>query len=84
MSVYERAGKAQGPSVVSKVIIAFLVPVIIFILVLALAEKWLLTSFENEKIRTGIGVLLALGIDLACILLFSRFKGERASKPKEN
>jgi uncharacterized protein YqhQ len=92
MSAYEQAGKAQGPSVVGEVIIAFLVPIIIFIVVLAVSENWLLTSFESEKTRTGISVLAALGIVLAYILLLSQFnkvisrnlKGVRASKPKEN
>jgi uncharacterized membrane protein (DUF485 family) len=84
MSVYEQAGKVQGPSVAVKVITAFLVPIVIFIVVLALSEKWLLTSFENEKMRTGVGVLLALGVDLIYILLFTKFKGVRASKPREN
>lgn len=74
MSAYEQAGKAQGPSVVGKVILAFLLPIIIFIVVLALSENWLLTSLENEGLRTGVGVLLALGVDLIYILLFSRFK----------
>jgi len=92
MSVYQQVGKAQGSSVVSKVITAFLVPIIIFIVVLAVSEKWLLTSLENEKMRTGIGVLAALGVDLAYILLLAQFnkvisrsiKGDIASKPKEN
>ena len=74
----------EGPSVAVKVTAAFLVPIVIFIVVLALSEKWLLTSFENEKMRTGIGVLLALGVDLIYLLLFTKFKGVRASKPREN
>jgi uncharacterized membrane protein (DUF485 family) len=77
MSADEQAGKVQGPSVVGKVTLAFLLPIIIFIVVLAVSENWLLTSLDNEKIRTGIGVLLALGVDLTYILLLVKFKRVR-------
>jgi hypothetical protein len=64
--VYRQISDPNGPKVLSKVIQAFLLPLIIFILVLAAAEKLL-----NEKLKSEAGKnLAALVIAVLAVLLY--------------
>lgn len=46
--VFETLGKAEGPNVTWKVLVAFLLPIIVFILSLAGANKLLESRFEGK------------------------------------
>ena len=61
-SIYEHLGKTQGPSIVMRVVSAFLVPLVLFIVSLA---AWFETSsklLKNEALRTLLGILAAVAV----------------------
>lgn len=66
--VYRRLGKAQCSSVVSKTIVAFVMPIVVFIAVLAAFEA-LLAKSNAKSFETLISFLLALGVTYICILI---------------
>ncbi len=58
-SIYGQMGKAEGPSVVKKVIVVFLLPVIVFVVCLVVADKKLVAVTGYEHLRILLGVLFA-------------------------
>ncbi|MHC4482665.1 MAG: SoxR reducing system RseC family protein [Planctomycetota bacterium] len=79
--VYERLGKAEGPSVVFKVVIAFLLPLVVFTVSIAVFELILARAMNAKGLQTALSVLLAVSATFACILLIRRISG-RVSKEK--
>ena len=67
--VYQQLGKAEGPSVVSKVVFAFLLPLVVFIAALAASEKILAGIINSKEVRTVLNLLLALLVTAVCILI---------------
>jgi len=67
--VYQQLGKAEGPSVVFKVVVAFLLPLMVFIAALAASEKILAKTINNKETQTALSFLLALSITFVCILI---------------
>lgn len=59
-SIYQKMGNAQGPSVVRGVILAFVLPIVIFIMGLAISRKVLETIIVGPRIQTSINVVFAL------------------------
>ena len=58
--VYEHLSNMGGPSVVFKVILAFLVPIVVFVGSLAVFEGLLAGAVESENLQTVAGFVLAL------------------------
>ena len=75
--VYRQLGKAEGPSVVSKVVAAFLVPLVVFIVSLAVFEQILAEVVHPGALQTGISFLLALSVTFVCILVIKVVCGHR-------
>lgn len=67
--VYEQLGKAEGPSVVLKVVLAFLLPLLVFIGLLAGFEKTLGRWIDVKELRTAVSLLLAVLGTLALVLI---------------
>jgi len=67
--VYRQLGEIEGPSVVFKVIAAFLVPLVVFIGSLAGFERILAGVVNTGVLKTGISFVLALSVTFACILV---------------
>lgn len=67
--VYEQLGRGQGPSITAKVILAFLLPLVVFILALAAFERILAGAIGESGLLTGISLLLALSAGFACIII---------------
>ena len=67
--VYEKLGNIQGKSVVLKVLAAFLLPILVFIVCLAGFDKILAKVTTIKELQTAAGLLLALSVTLACILM---------------
>lgn len=65
---YQQLGKAQGPSVAFKAVVAFLLPILIFIASLA-AFEGILAGITNIKLRIALDFLLALFVTLTTILI---------------
>ncbi len=70
--VYEQMGKAQGPSVVKKVIVVFLLPIIVFVVCLVVADKKLVAVTGNEHLRILLGVLFAGLVSFVYVLIAGR------------
>lgn len=57
--VYEQLGCAKGPSIVGAVVVAFLVPILVFLGTLA-GFGWLLESVVPARCQTPLAAALAL------------------------
>jgi hypothetical protein len=66
---YQRLSKAQGPSVVRKVLVAFLLPIAVFIAALAVFERSLAEAVETKQVQTALSFVLALSVTFLCILI---------------
>ena len=67
--LYEQLTNAKGPSVTVKVVLAFLLPLVVFIVSLAVFEKILDGSFAGGQSRAAVAFALALLATLACIFI---------------
>jgi uncharacterized membrane protein (DUF485 family) len=65
--VYHELGNSRGPSVAVKASLAFLLPLVVFIVALAVFQK-ILTG-AAEPVKTAVGLAMALVSTLACILV---------------
>ena len=84
--VYQQLGKAQGPSVVSNVVVAFLLPVVVFIAALAAFEEILPKAVNSKESQTALSFLLALAVSFICILItkainWTRTNADLAKQP---
>lgn len=66
--VYRRLGHAEGPSVVSKVVAAFLLPIVVFVVSLAVFEVILAKAVDMKGLQTALSLLLALLVTAVCVL----------------
>jgi uncharacterized membrane protein (DUF485 family) len=68
-TVYQHLGNTEGPSVGAKVSFAFLLPLIVFIVSLAISERLVAGAVSSTAAQTAVSLLLALGVTLACIVI---------------
>lgn len=66
--IYGKLGGAEGPSMTLSVVIAFLSPILVFILCLAGAEKAVGSLVETAELRTGLGLFTAVAATFLWIL----------------
>ena len=66
--MYEKLGQSKGPSVVWKVVLAFLTPIFVFIASLVIAEK-LLSGRLSERMLTLAAFFIALVITLIVVFI---------------
>ena len=67
--VYEHLSQIEGPGVAFKVVIAFLLPIVVFIGCLATFEGILAEVTNSKGVQTVVGFLLALMVSGICILI---------------
>jgi uncharacterized membrane protein len=67
--IYKQLGDVKGPSVVIKVIVAFLLPLLVFIVSLAIFERILSGAISTDQLQTALSLLAALLITFICILI---------------
>ena len=68
-SAYEQLGKSSGESIMLKVTLAFLLPLIVFIVSLAISERVLAGVTNIEKLQTVFSLLPALLATFICIFI---------------
>ena len=61
--------KAKGPSIVPKVVVAFLLPIVVFIVSLAAFERVLAKAVNAKQLQTVFALLLALSVSSVCVLI---------------
>ena len=66
--VYRQAGAAGGPSVVFKVIVAFLLPLVVFIVSLAVFENFLSRVIDTNQLQAVLNFLLALSVTFIFVI----------------
>ncbi|MHC4646708.1 MAG: hypothetical protein ACYTBJ_14515 [Planctomycetota bacterium] len=67
--VYGRLGGAEGPSVAWRAVLAFLLPMVVFIACLAASERVLTGAVKSGACRTAVSVVLALLAAFVCVLV---------------
>lgn len=67
--VYEKMGNIQGGSITSKVLTAFLLPILVFIAFLTVFDKILAKVTDIKELQTAAGLLLALLVTCVCVLM---------------
>ena len=70
-SIYHQLGNTQGPSVVSKVFIAFVLPLLVFIISLGIFEDIFGKNMSGQNFQTILSLLSALFVTFFCILITS-------------
>lgn len=82
-TAYKKLGNAQGPNVAMRVIVAFLVPIGVFIAALVGGERLLESRLEG-KVLTLVSFLLAVGLTLLALYVIrairSPFRTEHKNK----
>jgi len=79
--VYHQLGQSKGPSVVVKVITAFLLPLLVFIGCLAAFELIFSTTI-NKRLQTPLSVLFAISVTFFIILIIKAIN-KRADKNRQ-
>ena len=67
--VYQKLGDVEGPSIAFRAIVAFLLPMMVFIVSLAIFEK-IFARFEiAADLQTVFGVVVSLSVTLVLVLV---------------
>ncbi|MHC4299501.1 MAG: hypothetical protein ACYS7Y_19660 [Planctomycetota bacterium] len=67
--VYEQLGNTEGPSIVTKVVLAFLLPLVVFTISLAIFERVFSGVISAGQIQSALSFISALLLTFICILL---------------
>jgi hypothetical protein len=67
--IYEQIGDSSGESVTLKVILAFLLPLIVFIVSLAVSERILAGAINIKGLQIALSFLLALLVTFVCVFI---------------
>ena len=67
--IYEQLGDSPGKSVTLKVILAFLLPLIVFIVSLAVSDIVFTGVIKAEGLQMALSLLLALLVTFVCVLI---------------
>ena len=65
--MYRELGNVEGPPVAAKVVLAFLLPLLVFIVSLGAFEEILTGSIDKSNVSTVVSLLLALLVTFTCI-----------------
>ena len=68
-STYEQLGRQGGPSVVWRVIVAFMLPIAVFIASLALFGKIFEGTIVSEKQRIGLSFLSSVAVTFISVII---------------
>ena len=66
---YQKLANFKGSSIVLKALVAFLLPIMVFIASLVALERILAKAIDTEELRTAISFLLALSVTFLCLLI---------------
>ena len=78
--VYQQLGNVKGPSVVSKAVLAFLLPLVVFIVSLAIFEEILAEAVNTKELRTVVSFLVAVLISFIFVVSCSLPVARRNTK----
>ena len=85
--MYEQLGKLEGPSIVWKVVLAFLLPLVVFVGSLAFFERMFSGVITAGQSQSALSFAAALVPTFVCILLIrvigGKFGRDRSWGPQE-
>lgn len=81
--VYQKLGGSKGPSLVSRVVVAFAVPLLFFIICLAVSERLLAETISAERLRTAAAFVFSVSATFLLILVIRVISG-RFGKSKQS
>jgi hypothetical protein len=67
--IYEQLGDFSGASVTLKVILAFLLPLIVFVVSLAVSKRVLAGAIGTEEVQVVLSFMLALLATFVCVFI---------------
>jgi len=67
--VYKRLGRIEGPSIVKEVVLAFLLPLVVFVASLAVFERMFSEAISAGQARSALSFASAVLLTFVCILL---------------
>jgi len=76
---FRQLGNVQGRPTVRNVLVAFALPLVVFIGVLMVAQQFLAVRIESDNWRTALAALLALGAAVVCVAA-ARIIGNRLGR----
>jgi len=79
--IFRKLGAVKGPSFTLKVIVAFLLPLVVFIASLAVFERVFAGSIGTEGLRTAVSLLAAFVVTFVFILII-KLIGRQISKTR--
>jgi uncharacterized membrane protein len=79
--IYQQLGNTKNPSVVFRVVIAFLVPLVVFIAALAIFKAILAGIINSKEAQAALSFLLALSMTFAVVLVIKAIN-KKLSKNK--
>jgi uncharacterized membrane protein YoaK (UPF0700 family) len=68
-TIYHQLGNTKGPSVAVKVVVAFLLPLVVFIISLAIFEEIFAKTISSQPVQTALSMVSALSVTFICILI---------------
>jgi len=68
-SIYHQLGNIKGPSVVVKVVVAFLLPLVVFIFSLAAFQEIFTEAVRSQSMQIILSMASALSVTFSCILI---------------
>jgi uncharacterized protein YqhQ len=71
--VYEKIGNSNCKPVAKSVVIAFLLPIVVFIVSVAVCKELLAAIFSSEIISSSVSLLLGLIITAGCVYVMRLF-----------
>jgi uncharacterized protein YqhQ len=79
-SIYQTLGRSNAPNVTLHVILAFIMPVLVFVFSLAVSDRILETIFENSLFKTVVGAVLALIVTFIYLFIVRLFYSKPSNK----
>ena len=68
-AVFERLSRTEGPNVALKVTVAFVLPILVFIVSLVVFNHLVKGVFDSEAYETVFGFFAAAGATAICVLV---------------
>jgi hypothetical protein len=80
-AVYQQLSNTKGPCIVTKALVAFLLPIVTFVAGLAIFDKALAGLINNQNLQTALSFLSAVGVSFVCVLVVKAIDFRPAKRP---
>jgi positive regulator of sigma E activity len=81
--IYEKLGRREGPNVAFKAVVAFVVPIAVFVAAALLAQTLLKNKIENVTLMVLIQLVTGLGATGIVVFIIRQFHRRNSRKHKE-